>query len=184
MFASLRAFAQGVWGSPRPTGDYAGFTALADRLGHAPGWGPAWVQPLPAGTYTLTDAGRALGSAAAPAAALTTGRAEGSWQLTPTADGYYTLTDTGSGLCADVSRGTKNGMGVVEQAGAGATAETCAADESQKWQLEPVAGGYRIVDAITQQALQAPAAGGPVVQQPRDAARGDVWRLQATGGRK
>jgi len=184
MFGSLRAFAQGVWGSPRPTADYAGFTAIADAIGHAPGWGPAWVQPLPAGSYRVTDAGRTLGSAAAPGDALTTGRAKGSWRLTPTSDGYYTLTDTASGLCADVTRGGKNNMGVVEQAGAAATAETCVTgSQSQLWQLEPVAGGYRIVDAITQQALEAPAAGGAVVQQPRDTARGDVWRLSAGGAK-
>ncbi|WP_051951859.1 RICIN domain-containing protein [Actinacidiphila yeochonensis] len=142
------------------------------------------MQPLAAGTYKLTDAGRALGSAATPGTALATGSTAGSWSLAPTSDGYYTLTDTATGLCADVKHGTTNGMGVVEQEGAGATAETCAPTESQKWQLEPVPGGYRIVDAITQQALQAPAAGGPVVQQPRDAARGYVWRFTTIGGKK
>lgn len=190
MFTSLRAFAQGVWGSPRPTADYTGFTALADSLGHAPGWGPQWVQPLPEGSYRLSDAGGALAAPAASAAgapapgtALTTGATAGTWHLVPTSDGYYQLVDTGSGLCADMSRGTMNNMHVVEQADASATAETCvAASESQKWQLEPVAGGYRVVNAITQLTLQSPRAGGPVVQEPRDTATGDVWRFTAVKG--
>ncbi|WP_329139876.1 family 20 glycosylhydrolase [Streptomyces sp. NBC_01476] len=183
MTTSLRAFAQGVWGSPRPTADYAGFTALADAIGHAPGWGPQWVQPLPEGTYRLSAAGRALTAAGTAGTPLATGRTAGSWHLAPTADGYYRITDSGSGRCADVSHGAMNNMHVVVEEGAAATAETCAASESQKWQLEPVPGGYRVVDAITQQTLQAPRAGGPVVQQPRDVASNDVWRITAVRGR-
>ncbi|MEU5092653.1 family 20 glycosylhydrolase [Streptomyces sp. NPDC021356] len=180
MFGSLRVFAQGVWGGPAPSADYAGFRALADRLGHAPTWGPQWVQPMKAGTYRLhSAAGGTLedGASAAPGTPLHATRAGSTdWLLEPTDDGYYRLVATGSGLCADVSRGTANPMHVVEQAGAAVTAETCTGTASQKWQLEPVPGGHRLVDAITQQAL-VPAAGGAVVQQPRDVARQDVWRI-------
>ena len=185
MFVSLRAFAQGAWGSPRPTADYTGFTALANTLGHAPGYGPQWVQPLPAGTFQVRGTGGALtapATAGSPLAIDPNAPADTStWQLQPTTDGYYHLVAAGNGLCADVSRGQMNNMRVVEQAGAAATAETCGTSESQKWQLEPVPGGYRLVDAITQQALDAtdPAA---VVQQPRDVAVHDVWRFAATGG--
>jgi hexosaminidase len=185
MFLSLRAFAQGAWGSPRPAADYTGFTALAGTLGHAPGWGPQWVQPLPAGTFEIRGTGGALTAPAAAGSALTVDPGApadtGTWQLQPTPDGYYHLVAAGSGLCADVSRGRTNNMHVVEEAGATATAETCGTSESQKWQLEPAPGGYRLVDAITQQALDAadPAA---VVQQPRDVARHDVWQFSAAGG--
>ena len=184
MFTSLRAFAQGAWGSPRPTADYTGFTALANALGHAPGWGPQWSQPLPDGTYQVDGPLGRLTAPASAAAPLVAGSRTGaaSWHLVPTDDGYYHLVATGSGLCADVSRGTANNMGVVEQEGAQATAEVCGSTESQKWQLESVPGGYRIVNAITQQTLDAPAAGGPVVQQPRDLAHHDVWHVSTVRG--
>ena len=185
MSLSLRAFAQAVWGGPRPAADYAGFTALANSLGHAPGWGPQWNQPLPAGSYTVRGDGGLLtapASAATPLAVDPGAAASANvWQLRPTDDGYYHLVTAG-GLCADVSRGQANNMHVVEQEGAAATAETCGAAESQKWQLEPVPGGYRIVDAITQQTLDTAGGAGPVVQQPRDLARHGVWHLTQTGG--
>ena len=184
MFTSLRAFAQGAWGSPRPTADYTGFTALAASLGHAPGWGPQWTQPVPDGSYVLrTSAGRLTAPASAAAPLVADPRATtASWHLVPTDDGYYHLVAAGSGLCADVSHGSTNNMGVVEQEGAQATAEVCGSTESQKWQLEPFGGGYRVVDAITQQTLDAPAVGGPVVQQPRDLAHHDVWHITAVRG--
>jgi hexosaminidase len=190
MFASLRVFAQGAWGGPKPAADYAGFAALADTLGHAPGWGPEWVQPLKGGTYQLrsTDTGGALRDGASPVVPGTPltakagpDTAAAAWELRPTDDGYYQLVAGDSGLCADVSRGTANNMHVVEQAGAAATAETCTTSASQKWQLEPVHGGYRVVDAITQQTLVV-GADGAVVQQPRDVARHDVWRIAQAPG--
>jgi hexosaminidase len=186
MFVSLRAFAQAVWGSPRPVADYDGFTALANSLGHAPGWGPQWTQPLPAGTYRLRAstggvlAATSSAAAVAPGSPLVADPASGAgatWQLRPTDDGYYQLALGDSGLCADLTRGVANNMHVVEQEGATATAETCGSAESQKWQLEPAAGGYRIVDAITQEALDASGAADTVVQQPRDIARHDIWHL-------
>ncbi|MFF0791879.1 family 20 glycosylhydrolase [Streptomyces spiralis] len=181
VFPSLRVFAQAVWGGPRPAPDYASFSELADTLGHAPGYGPAWVRPLKAGTYRLRATGGALGEDSSPAAPGTPLTAEDetaatTWELRPTDDGYYQLVARDSGLCADVSRGTVNNMKVVEQAGAAATAETCTTATSQKWQLEPVPGGYRVVDAITQQTLVA-GTDGSVVQQPRDVARHDVWSI-------
>ncbi|WP_051951858.1 beta-N-acetylhexosaminidase [Actinacidiphila yeochonensis] len=47
MFDSLRVFAQEVWGSPRPTADYAGFTAIASALGHAPATAPTGCSRWP-----------------------------------------------------------------------------------------------------------------------------------------
>jgi hexosaminidase len=187
MFTSLRVFAQAAWGSPRPAADYDGFAALAGTLGHAPGWGPQWVQPVPAGSYVVRGGAGALTAPAAAGSALTAGSGQAAgaataWQLQPTDDGYYRVVAAGSGLCADVVRGQTNNMHVVEQAGAAATAETCGTAQSQKWQLEPVPGGYRIVDAITQQTLDAPDGGAAVRQQPRDLARHDVWRLTPAGG--
>jgi hexosaminidase len=186
MFVSLRVFAQGVWGSARPAADYAGFTALSDALGHAPGWGPQWTQPLQDGTYQLRSI-PAGGPLAAPSASAAPGSPLGAereapsdaatWHLQPTDDGYYRLALTGGGLCADMARGSANAMHVVEQEGAAATVETCSNVQSQKWQLEPVPGGYRIVNAITQQALEASSSNGSVVQQPRDIARHDIWHI-------
>jgi hexosaminidase len=177
MFVSLRAFAQGVWGGPRPTADYAGFTALAGSVGHAPGWGPQWTQPLADGTYRV---GGLDVAGASPGSALTVNSPEKAttWHLQPTDDGYYRLV-LPDGRCADMDRGPTNNMHVVEAAGAAATAETCGTAQSQKWQLEPAPGGYRIVNAITQEALDA--SGSTVVQQPRDVARHDVWHITEEG---
>ena len=55
------------------------------------------------------------------------------------------------------------------------TAETCSSRAAQEWQLEPVPGGYRIVNAITQEAAVANA--GSVEQQPRAVATNDVWQV-------
>jgi hexosaminidase len=185
MFDSLRVYAQGAWGGPKPAADYAGFTALADRLGHAPGWGPARTLPVPAGTYTVrADDGRTLtaGSSAGSALGAARGSRGASWRLTGTDDGYYQLVDPVSGLCADVAHGVANGMKVVEEIGAAATAETCSSATSQRWQLEAVHQGYRLVDAITQQALTVRGADGAVVQRPRDEASHATWHLSPAAG--
>ncbi|MEW2546852.1 family 20 glycosylhydrolase [Streptomyces sp. NPDC047002] len=188
MYASLRVFAQGVWGGARPAADYAGFAALAEHVGHAPGRGPDWSLPVADGTYTIRAAagGGPLGAGGGTGAPLTAARRGGAapvWRLTATDDGYYRLVDAASGRCADVARGAVNGMKVVEETCAAATAETCSAAASQKWQLEPVSGGYRLVDAITQQALTVRAGGGAVVQRPRDTAARGAWRLMPAGAR-
>ncbi|MEV6012348.1 family 20 glycosylhydrolase, partial [Streptomyces sp. NPDC051976] len=184
MFTSMRAFAQGVWGSPNPTADYTGFTALAASIGHAPGYGAPWTQPLSGGSYTITNAGGQLAETDSTGAPLTTsGTAATTWHLLPTSDGYYRLQNGDSGRCADIRPSTANQanpLGVVEQAGASATAEWCTGTETQKWQIEPVTGGYSIVNATTQEALQPAGTTQLVVQQPRDAASNDVWSFTAS----
>ncbi|MFI6345949.1 family 20 glycosylhydrolase [Streptomyces sp. NPDC050560] len=182
MSDSLRAFAQGVWGGPRPTADYDGFTALADTLGHAPGWDVPGGAPVPGGDYRLRAQGGGWLTAPAPGTEpgtplKVTRRGADGWRVEPTDDGYYRLATRDGGLCADVSRGARNNMGVVMESGAAATAETCADTASQKWQWEQVPGGHRLVDASTQQTLTATGTGG-AVQRPRDVARRDVWRLE------
>lgn len=169
LFYALRVFAQEAWGSPRPTADYSAFQTLADGIGHSPGWGPAWVQPIPAGTYVIPGLS-SPGSAGNP---LTAGGSD-RWQLAATADGYYRLTSTVTGLCADMRSGTPNRLGVVEQEGAAVTAETCNGSTTQEWQLEPAPGGFRIVNAITQEAA---VPGTTVVQQPRVVAPHAVWHI-------
>lgn len=178
VFMPLRVTAQATWGSPHPTPDYASFQTLATSIGHAPGWGPQWVQPVAAGSYVLRNDGGVLSSPAAAAGQLTVGTQRQTWTLTPTADGYYQLKSDATGLCAEVRRGTRNRLGVVEQIGAPVTAETCTTGSSsttQRWQVERVAGGFRIVNAITQEA--ADVQGGAVVQEPRTAATHDVWQV-------
>jgi hexosaminidase len=176
LFMPLRVLAQATWGSPHPTADYAGFQTLAQSRGHAPGWGPAFVQPVSQGSYVVRSRGGALTSPTTAASPLTVGRTRSTWTLQPTPDGYYRLVSDATGLCADLRRGTPNRLGVVEQEGAPVTAETCSSTRpAQEWQLEPVPGGYRIVNAITQEA--ATVQDGSVAQEPRSAATNDVWRV-------
>jgi hexosaminidase len=175
VFMPLRFVAQATWGSPDPTADYAGFEQLADAIGHAPGWGPAWVQPVPGGSYQIRDNGGALTAPSTVSSALVVRHGKETWTLQPTDDGYYRLVSGSTGLCADMRRGTPNRLGVVEQEGAAVTAETCDGGTTQEWQIEPVPGGYRIVDAITQEAADVQS--GNVVQEPRSAAHDDVWQV-------
>lgn len=91
-----------------------------------------------------------------------------------TSDGYYRLISMATGLCATVDTGTANPLGVIEQAGAPVSWQQCdTSAQTQKWQLEPVRGGYRIVNAITQEAVT-----GALVQEPRDVAADDVWEIR------
>jgi hexosaminidase len=175
VFMPLRVLAQATWGSPHPTTDYASFQTMAQAIGHAPGWGPAFVQPVAQGSYVVQSPRGVLTSPTTATSQLTVSRTSSTWTLTPTADGYYRLVSDATGLCADMRRGTPNRLGVVEQEGAPVTAETCSTRRTQEWQLEPVPGGYRIVDAITQEA--AVVDNGNVEQQPRVVATNDVWRL-------
>ena len=180
LFLPLRFVAQTTWDNGEPPMSADAFTALAGQLGHAPGWGPAWVQPVSGGTYTIrnTVTGQVLGTSGTTAgSALVTGSG-GAWTLTPTSDGYYQMASAATGLCAQIATGAANTLHVIEQAGAPVTAQTCDPTiQTQKWQLEPSDGGYRIVNAITQEAASAP--GAAVVQQPRDVATADTWHLQA-----
>lgn len=182
LFLPLRLLSQATWDGGETNLPYTSFTTLADQLGHAPGWGPQWIQPVPAGTYTIRDTatGGVLGaSGSASGAPLTTSTpGADTWKLAPTSDGYYQMISTATGLCAQVASGARNRLGVIEQPGAPVSAMTCDSTvQTQKWQLEPVDGGYRIVNAITQEAASAP--GTAVVQQPRDVATADTWHLQA-----
>jgi hexosaminidase len=174
-FMPLRVLAQATWGSPHPTSDYVGFQTLAQSIGHAPGWGPAFVQPVAQGSYVVQGARGVLTSPTTATSQLTVSPTPSSWTFQPTLDGYYRLVSDATGLCADMRRGTPNRLGVVEQEGAPVTAETCTNRTTQEWQLEPVPGGYRFVNAITQEA--AVVDGSNVGQQPRAVATNDVWRV-------
>jgi len=130
--AGIRA---GDVGEPRPTLDYAGFQALAGSVGHAPGWGPAWVAAHSRRSYVVEIP--AIGSPRRHhrASPLLLDRSASTWRLEPTTDGYYRLISDATGLCADMQRGTRNRLGVVEQEGAPVTAETCAGTTTQEWQI-------------------------------------------------
>ncbi|MEV6013799.1 RICIN domain-containing protein [Streptomyces sp. NPDC051976] len=89
------------------------------------------------------------------------GAATTTWNVIPTSDDYYRLQSSDSGRCADIRPGAANQtnpLGVVEQAGASAIAESCAGTETQKGQLEPVTGGYAIVNAAVNQQWTTPPA--------------------------
>ncbi len=181
----LRVLAQATWGSPDPAGGYAAFTTLAQTLGHGPGWGPAWSQPLRHGVYRIRNAatggrlGAEAGSTASGTDLVADPAGSTTWELTPTDDGYYQVKSSTDGLCAEVKHGTPNRLGVIEQPGATLSQETCSTANTQKWQLEPDRDGYRIVNATTQQAADASGPGRTVVQEPRDVAGRATWQIAA-----
>ncbi|MFC8195030.1 family 20 glycosylhydrolase [Streptomyces sp. NPDC057298] len=156
---ALRHIAQATWGSPRPDATYARFTARAAAVGHAPGWRDLTRVPVADGTYTFR----------AGAAAFTA-------ETRRTPDGYVTL-KTADG-CLEV-RGGKLTLNVPLQPGTEVSRQACdAANTLQRWQLAPVAGGYRLVNAITQMAVHV-SDDGRLVQYPPDQRRPAVWHLAA-----
>ncbi|REF36592.1 family 20 glycosylhydrolase [Thermasporomyces composti] len=165
-FMPLRHLALTTWGGPKPTDSYDEFVALAEAIGHAPGWENIDRQPLPAGTYAFVDVtpkgardvppggDRLAPLAAEPGAAA--GFVAGSsatWDLLPTSDGYYRLRSTGTDVCLTIEEGRRY-LNVPLEAGAPFTlieCSTAASQKTQRWQLVPGPGGaVRLVNAVSQ----------------------------------
>lgn len=160
-FMPLRFLAQATWGSPKPAPDYAGFTTLAQHIGHAPGWQNVTRLPLADGTYALalgdgaTDDRLTTASDAAGAIARFTADPDATWWLTATEDGYYRLRavrgGTPTGECLDVVGG-KHYLGAPLEVGAALTQESCADGvRTQRWQaITAPDGAVHLVNAISQ----------------------------------
>ncbi|MEV6505119.1 family 20 glycosylhydrolase [Streptomyces sp. NPDC051642] len=156
---ALRHLAQATWGDPHPDATYAEFTARGTAVGHAPGWRDLTRVPVTDGTYTFRTTGAGMAATV---------------QRTP--DGYATLR-TADG-CLEV-QGGKLTLNVPLQPGVSATPQPCdAANTMQRWELAPAAGGYRLVNAITQMALSV-ADDGRLVQYPPDQHQPATWHLTA-----
>jgi hexosaminidase len=156
---ALRHLAQATWGDPHPDTTYAQFTARGTAVGHAPGWRDLTRVPVTDGTYTLRTTGASF---------------DATLQRTP--DGYATVR-TADG-CLEI-QGGKLTLNVPLQPGVAATPQPCdTANTMQRWELAPVAGGYRLVNAITQMALSV-ADDGRLVQYPPDQHRPATWHLTA-----
>ncbi|MEV6170784.1 family 20 glycosylhydrolase [Streptomyces sp. NPDC051954] len=156
LWPALRHIAQATWGDPHPDATYAEFTARGTAVGHAPGWRDLTRTPVADGTYTFRTDGLSF----------TAG-------VNRTADGYLTLR-TADG-CLEV-RGGKLTLNVPLQPGVEATGQACdTANTLQRWELEPVAGGYRLVNAITRMTLSPD--DGRLVQYPPDQRPSAVWHL-------
>lgn len=162
VFMPLRFLAQATWGGPKPSPTYAGFEAMARRIGHAPGWANTDRAPLADGTYRLTSGAKALAPAADSGVALVKG-AKAAWTLTATADGYYTVRSA-DGLCLDAVRGKKY-LGAPLEVGAGLSLGACSADaRTQRWQLDSGHGAFVLRNAISQLRLTERASDGAAVQ--------------------
>ncbi|XUL86354.1 family 20 glycosylhydrolase [Streptomyces galilaeus] len=156
---ALRHLAQATWGDPHPDATYAQFTARGTAVGHAPGWRDLARVPVADGTYTFRTAGASFDAT-----------------VQRTTDGYTTVR-TADG-CLEI-QGGKLTLNVPLQPGIAATPQPCdAANTMQRWELAPAAGGYRLVNAITQMALSV-ADDGRLVQYPPDQHRPAVWHLTA-----
>ena len=113
--------------------------------------------PVPDGTYTLRADGVAY-------------RAE----LLRTADGYATLRGTDG--CLEI-HGGKLTLNAPLQPGAAAAWEPCDSQNTvQRWELEPVADGYHLINAVTRMALTLTDDGRPV-QYPPDQRTPALWHL-------
>ncbi|MYW07588.1 family 20 glycosylhydrolase [Streptomyces sp. SID2563] len=162
VFMPLRFLAQATWGGPKPSPTYAGFEAMARRIGHAPGWANTDRAPLADGTYRLTSGAKALAPAADSGVALVKG-AKAAWTLTATADGYYTVRSA-DGLCLDAVRGKKY-LGAPLEVGAGLSLGACSADaRTQRWQLDAGHGAVVLRNAISQLRLTERPSDGAAVQ--------------------
>ena len=113
--------------------------------------------PVADGTYTLRADGLSY-----PAAVLRT------------ADGYATL--RGAAGCLEI-RGGRLTLNVPLQPGVEATWEPCDSTNTlQRWEVEPAAGGYHLINAITRMALSVTDDGRPV-QYPPDQRAPALWHL-------
>ncbi|MFC8427165.1 family 20 glycosylhydrolase [Streptomyces sp. NPDC057253] len=154
LWPALRHIAQATWGDSHPDGTYAAFTARGAAVGHAPGWRDLTRVPVADGTYRF---GQSFTAA-----------------VQRTADGYVTLRSAAG--CLAISGG-KLTLNVPLQPGVEATWDGCDVTNTlQRWELEPVAGGHRLVNAITQMALDV-TDDGRLVQYPVDQHTPTVWHL-------
>ncbi|MFF7277940.1 family 20 glycosylhydrolase [Streptomyces griseorubiginosus] len=154
LWPALRHITQATWGDPHPDATYDAFTARGTAIGHAPGWRDLTRVPVADGTYRF---GQSFTAA-----------------VQRTADGYATLRSAAGCLAISGGRLTLN---VPLQPGVEATWDTCdATNTMQRWELEPAAGGYRLVNAITQMAL-AVTDDGRIAQYPADQHTPTVWHL-------
>jgi hexosaminidase len=158
LWPALRHIAQATWGDPHPDATYAEFAARGTAVGHAPGWRDLTSGPVADGSYTFRTPGY-------PAFAA---------EVLRTADGYATGR-TADG-CLEV-RGGKLTLNVPLQPGVEAAPQTCDPKNTlQRWQLEPAAGGHRLVNAITRMTVSV-TDDGRLVQYPPDRRTPAVWHL-------
>ncbi|GHH81268.1 hypothetical protein GCM10018793_38200 [Streptomyces sulfonofaciens] len=188
-FMPLRFVAQTTWGGPKPAAGYAGFTALAERVGHAPGWQNVTRLPLADGTYamSLRGSGERLAAPSADAAAPVRFAAGSSatWALTSTADGYYVLRAVHDGKpgqeCLDVVDG-KHYLGAPLEVGAAVSQQPCSdATRTQRWQAVAHGGTVHLVNAISQLDLAEGPDGGAVQTAPDVQAPAELTAVRAQG---
>ncbi|MFE0252649.1 family 20 glycosylhydrolase [Streptomyces sp. NPDC059010] len=159
LWPALRHIAQATWGDPHPDATYAGFTARGTAVGHAPGWRDLGRVPVADGSYTFDTDARSFDA-----------------EVRRTADGYVTVR-TADG-CLEI-RGGKLTLNVPLQPGVEAAPQTCDPGSTlQRWQLEPAAGGYRLVNAITRMPLGV-TDDGRLAQYPPDQRTPAVWHLSS-----
>ncbi|MDH6454736.1 hexosaminidase [Streptomyces sp. SAI-119] len=154
LWPALRHIAQATWGDPHPDATYAEFLARGSAVGHAPGWRDLTRVPVADGTYTFGHSFTA--------------------SVQRTADGYATLRSAAG--CLAISGG-KLTLNVPLQPGVEATWDPCDPNSTlQRWELEPAAGGYRLVNAITRMALTV-TDDGRIAQYPVDRRTPTAWHL-------
>lgn len=164
LFAATRFIAESTWAKGHQVSSYAAFADLSQKLGRAPNYENVDFAPLPDGPRTIRVGSQRVGVAGT---SLKTGAGSDTFDLKATEDGYYRIT-TPKGSCLRM-QGGKLWLGApLDDKLAITVAADCAADNLEKWQIKPVAGGYRLINAITQ--MPVTVAGGVLVQRPADRA--------------
>ncbi|WP_028799822.1 family 20 glycosylhydrolase [Streptomyces sp. 142MFCol3.1] len=162
MVPALRHIAQATWGVAHPDPTYAEFTARGAVVGHAPGWRDLTRVPVADGTYTFRG-----------------GAATADFEVGRTADGYVTLKSASDGTCLEVTGG-KLTLNVPLEPGTPVTGSACDTRSTlQRWELEPVPGGYRLLNAITRMTVHVTGE-GRLRQYPPDQQQPTTWTLTAS----
>ncbi|MFQ4150127.1 family 20 glycosylhydrolase [Arthrobacter sp. LAPM80] len=177
MFATMRFLAQSTWGSPKPTNDFASFTALTNNLGRTPGYNSYARTPLGNGGYAISTASKSVNASGSGVTVSTA--ANTTWTLASTDDNYYKITAE-NGQCLAMAGGTLWLEAPMDQNLAPSLSACTTTDPRvnnlQKWEVLKVDGGYMIRNAITQMPLSVNASGA-LTQQPADILPASVFTV-------
>ncbi|GAB6897018.1 hypothetical protein JCM9957A_01060 [Kineosporia succinea] len=169
LFAATRFIAESTWASKHVVASYAEFAALSADLGRAPAYENVDFRPLRDGSYRMKVRSGAVG---VQGTTLTTGARGETFTLKATDDGYYRLS-TSAGSCVRMQGGKLWLGSPLDDRLPLSVVATCQGDNLEKWQIKPVPGGYRLINAITQ--MPVTVLDGVLVQRPADRAAPAVF---------
>lgn len=175
--SSMVFLAQANWGGPKPTADYAKFSALSTNLGRVPDYNAYDRTPVGDGGYAMATAGKNVNPS--ETGVTVSAAAAQVWQFTATDDSYYKIS-TEAGKCLAMAGGVLWLQAPMQQDLAPSLSDCATTDARvknlQKWEILKVEGGYKIRNAITQMPLSVNASGA-LTQQAPDVLAASVFAL-------